>query len=144
MVIVIKTPVDEMAIKTGNSYSHSRNIVKTLRDPPAEGALYTVADGDTVDSVAVRFKVDPSVIMSYNRLYFEPEHFGPGQLIFVRGAQLPALRDPVRVATAILAGPSQVANHPRFGSLSWPVAGVITQYFWWGHTGTDVAAPYGT
>ena len=136
--------VEAMAFANGISDSHSLQIGQNLRVPPAEGALYTVADGDTVDSVAVRFKVDPSVIMSYNRLYFEPEHFGPGQLIFVRGAQLPALRDPVRVATAILAGPSQVANHPRFGSLSWPVAGVITQYFWWGHTGTDVAAPYGT
>jgi murein DD-endopeptidase MepM/ murein hydrolase activator NlpD len=136
--------IEAIAFANGITDSHSLQLGQTLVIPPAEGALYTVADGDTISSVATRFKVDPSVIMSYNRLYFEPEHFAPGQLIFVRGAQLPSLKDPVHVVTAILAGPSQVASHPREGSLSWPVAGVITQYFWWGHTGTDVAAPYGT
>jgi murein DD-endopeptidase MepM/ murein hydrolase activator NlpD len=136
--------VEALAFANGITDSHTLQIGQSLTIPPAEGALYTVADGDSVESVATRFKVDPSVIKSYNRLYFEPEHFAPGQLIFVRGAQLPALKDPVRVVTAILAGPTLVTSHPRFGSLSWPVAGVITQYFWWGHTGTDVAAPYGT
>src|SRR5258708_13095132 len=62
--------------------------------PPFEGALYTVAAGDTVDSVAARFKVDPSVIREYNRLYFEPQHFAPGQLVFVENALLPTLPPP--------------------------------------------------
>jgi len=30
------------------------------------------------------------------------------------------------------------------GYLAWPVNGVITQYMWAGHTGVDIAAPYGT
>ncbi len=75
--------------------------------PPGEGALYAVKDGDTPESVAERFKVDVGVVMSYNRVYFEPEHFAVGQMIFVPGAVLPAL-------------------------------------IWWGHTGVDIAAPYGT
>jgi murein DD-endopeptidase MepM/ murein hydrolase activator NlpD len=137
--------VEAIAFANAITDASSLQIGQTLVIPPAEGALYTVADGDTVESVAARFKVDPSVIMSYNRLYFEPEHFAAGQLIFVRGAQLPSLKEPTRVVTGILAGPPvDTSARPRTGTLSWPVGGVITQYFWWGHTGTDIAAPYGT
>jgi murein DD-endopeptidase MepM/ murein hydrolase activator NlpD len=135
--------IESIAFANGMTDAHSIQLGQTLKIPPAEGALYTVKDGDTVESVAARFKVDPSVIMSYNRVYFEPEHFAPGQLIFVRGAELPSLQ-PQRVTSAVLRGPSFAGAPARTGRLAWPVAGVITQYFWAGHTGTDIAAPYGT
>ena len=124
---------------------------RSLRIPPADGALYTVAEGDTVASVAERFKVDPAVIEDYNRLYFEPEHFQPGQLVFVPGATLPGLvyatvePEPEPAPTVIArVAPAPVLAPARSGRLAWPVGGVITQYFWYGHTGVDVAAPYGT
>jgi len=108
--------------------------------PPGQGALYFVKDGDTVTSVASRFKVDPSAIMTYNRLYFEPEHFAIGQLVFVPGAEVPAMK---RItAPRSIPIPGQLPE--RTGQLAWPVRGVITQLFWWGHTGVDIAAPYGT
>lgn len=122
--------------------------------PPVEGALYTVAAGDTVESVAARFKVDPDVIRIYNRLFFEPEHFTPGQRILVQGAALPALvyqtadaamadaEKPTVIARANT--PAESAPAQRGGTLAWPVNGVITQYFWSGHTGVDIAAPYGS
>ena len=110
--------------------------------PPGEGALYKVKDGDTPESVADRFKVEPAVVMSYNRVYFEPEHFAVGQLIFVPGAALPALRRTERPKS--IAVPSNASLPARTGRLGWPVKGVITQYFWWGHTGVDIAAPFGT
>ena len=110
--------------------------------PPGEGALYTVKDGDTPEKVADRFKVDPAVIMAYNRVYFEPEHFAVGQMIFVPGAALPALRRTERPKSIVVPPPASLPA--RTGRLGWPVNGVITQYFWWGHTGVDIAAPYGT
>lgn len=121
--------------------------------PPVEGALYTVAADDTVESVAARFKVDPDVIRTYNRLFFEPEHFAPGQRILVQGAALPALvyqtadadmaeaEKPTVIARAAPAAP---APAQRGGTLAWPVNGVVTQYFWSAHTGVDIAAPYGS
>lgn len=118
------------------------SIGHELLIPPGEGALYTVKDGDTPESVAERFKVDPAVVYAYNRVYFEPEMFAVGKMIFVPGAALPALKRTER--------PKQIAMPPaaqlpaRTGRLGWPVKGVITQYFWWGHTGVDIAAPYGT
>lgn len=124
---------------------------KQIAIPPVEGALYTVAAGDTVGSVATHFKVDPAVISTYNRLYFEPEHFAPGQRILIPGAALPALvYQTVDVATAEAEKPTVIARPvtpppaQRGGTLAWPVNGVITQYMWSGHTGVDLAAPYGS
>src|SRR5207302_316214 len=113
----------------GGTISASRNPVTANAEGARPIQQVTVHEGDTLATMANFYDVS-----------VEAMAFANG----ISDSQLPDLRDPVRVATAILAGPSQVANHPRFGSLSWPVAGVITQYFWWGHTGTDVAAPYGT
>ena len=97
--------------------------------------------------VASRFKVDPKVIMSYNRLYFEPEHFAPGQLIFIEGATVPGLV----YQTVTPARAPQVATQPIFaapvlqtGQLAWPVPGRVTQRYWAGHLGVDIAAAYGT
>ena len=126
---------------------------KQIAIPPVEGALYTVAAEDTVESVAARFKVDPDVIRTYNRLYFEPEHFAPGQRILVQGAALPALvyqtadaqmaeaEKPTVIARAVAPA---TTSAQRGGTLAWPVNGVITQNFWSGHTGVDLAAPYGS
>jgi len=122
--------------------------------PPVEGALYTIAAGDTVASVAARFKVEPAAITTYNRLDFAPLP-APGQRILVPGAALPALvyqtadpemaeaEKPTVIARAAAPAPAP-APVARGGTLAWPVNGVITQYFWYGHTGVDLAAPYGT
>jgi murein DD-endopeptidase MepM/ murein hydrolase activator NlpD len=110
--------------------------------PPGEGALHKVKDGDTVEALADRFKVDPAAIMSYNRVYFEPERFAVGQLVFVPGATLPALKRTERNRAITI--PASAAMPARTGRLGLPVNGVFTQYFWWGHSGVDIAAPYGT
>ena len=118
------------------------SIGRELLIPPGEGALYKVKDGDTVEDLAARFKVDPAAIMSYNRAYFEPERIAVGQLIFVPGATLPALRRTERNKSI---APVAAASLPaRTGRLGLPVNGVFTQFFWWGHGGVDIAAPYGT
>jgi len=127
-----------------------------IRIPPADGALFELAAGDTLESVAAKFKVEVAVIKDYNRLHFEPEHFAPGKLLFVPGAVLPGLvyqaADPEQESPAVVArgsspiAPAQVAQPAPVlrPALGWPVAGVITQYMSAWHTGVDIAAPYGT
>jgi len=116
-------------------------VGQTMLIPPGRGALYFVKDGDTIASVAQKFRVEPAVIMNYNRLYFEPEHFATDQLIFVPGAEVPALK---RNEFSQITIPAPAQLPARTGRLALPVNGVFTQYFWWGHTGVDLAAPYGT
>ncbi|OLC04750.1 MAG: hypothetical protein AUI15_00660 [Actinobacteria bacterium 13_2_20CM_2_66_6] len=84
--------VEAIAYANGIADARALQMGQKLVIPPAEGALYTVKDGDTVDTIASHFKVDPSVVLTYNRCVFEPEQCAPGQKIFVRGAELPALR----------------------------------------------------
>ena len=138
------------AVAFANGISDPKNLEvgRTIMIPPGDGALYTVADGDTIASVAARFRVDPKVIMEYNRLYFEPEHFAPGQLIFVRGATLPAVvYDTVDAETERPTIITRAAPAPplgRTGRLAWPVGGYVSQFFWAAHVGVDLAATYGT
>jgi len=144
---------EAIAFANGISDPAKLEAGKQIAIPPVEGALYTVVAGDTVGSVATHFKVGPDVISTYNRLYFEPEHFAPGQRILIPGAALPALvyqtadaqmaeaEKPTVIARAADPAP---APAQRGGTLAWPVNGVITQYFWSGHTGVDIAAPYGS
>ena len=133
---------EAVAFANGITDPYHLQLGRELMIPPFEGALYTVVAGDTVESVATRFKVDPAVIKDYNRLYFEPEHFAPGQLIFVQNAALPNLPEPVAgvIARPVFSAPAAKAG----GYLAWPVGGWVSQYFWAGHTGVDIAAPYGS
>jgi murein DD-endopeptidase MepM/ murein hydrolase activator NlpD len=133
---------EAIAFANGITDPYHLQLGREIMIPPFEGALYTVVAGDSVESVATRFKVDPGVIKDYNHLYFEPEHFAPGQLIFVQNAALPALPEPVAgvIARPVFSAPAAKAG----GYLAWPVGGWISQYFWAGHTGVDIAAPYGS
>jgi len=139
---------EAIAFSNGITDPYHLEVGKQIVIPPQEGALYTVADGDTIDSVASRFKVEPSVIKDYNRLDSEPQHFAPGQTVFVANAVLPTLPAPAQasasVASVIARPAPSIAAAKADGYLSWPVAGVITQYMWAGHTGVDIAAPYGS
>lgn len=137
---------EAIAFANGISDPYHLEIGRQIVIPPAEGALYTVAAGDTIEAVAARFKVDPEVIRSANRLYFEPERFAAGRQVFVQNAALPTLPAPEEPAQAtVIARAAAPAPGPsRGGYLAWPVNGVITQPFWSGHTGVDIAAPYGS
>ncbi len=124
---------------------HPGNV---FRIPPLDGAIYKVKDGDTVDRVAAFFKVDAKVVMDANRLYFEPENFMASREIFVPVAEgrFPnfELKDAPKFPVVASNQLPQPLSRPPAGRLAWPVGGVITQYFWYGHQGVDIAARYGT
>jgi murein DD-endopeptidase MepM/ murein hydrolase activator NlpD len=136
---------EAIAFANGISDPYHLQVGRQIMIPPLEGALYTVVEGDTVESVATRFKVAPSLIKDYNRLSFEPEHFAPGQLIFIENATLPKLPAPPETNASVIARPAISAPSAKSGGyLQWPVGGVVTQYMWAGHTGVDIAAAFGS
>ena len=136
---------EAIAFANGITDPYHLQVGRLIIIPPAEGALVTVADGDTIESLAAQFKVEPSVIKDYNRLYFEPQNFAPGAQIFIQGAALPQLPAPPEANATVIARPAVSLPAAKAGGyLAWPVAGVITQYMWAGHTGVDIAAPFGS
>ena len=136
---------ESIAFANGITDPYHLQVGRAIVIPPSDGALYTVADGDTVESVAARFKVAPAVIKDYNRLWLEPQNFAPGAQMFVQNAVLPTLPLPPQAAATVITRPAISAPEAKAGGfLAWPVAGIITQYMWAGHTGVDIAAPYGT
>jgi len=136
---------ESIAFANGITDPYHLLLGRVIVIPPSDGALYTVAEGDTVESVAARFKVSPAVIQDYNRLWLEPQNFAPGAQIFVHNAVLPTLPLPPQAAATVITRPAISAPEAKAGGfLAWPVNGIITQYMWAGHTGVDIAAPYGT
>ncbi len=157
VTIAIDHGVNVMTVAYNNGISdpYSLKPGQMLKIPPLDAAIYTVKAGDTVESVAKRFKTDVKSIMETNRLYFEPENFGAGKsvLVPVPDADFPdfKLKDTV-VAQALTDRSTPQARRvtsaqvqaPIAHRLSWPVGGVITQYYWYGHTGVDIGAPFGS
>ena len=98
-----------------------------LRIPPVPGAGRTVKDGDTLESIAKRFEVDPEVIVTANKL--QPgAKLVVGTYFFVPGGQLPI--------------PELIPGYAS-GRLRWPARGRRTDSYRPGHPGIDIAAAHG-
>jgi len=116
---------------------------------PVDGAYHTVAEGETLQSIAEKYKVSPGAILSYEGNDIpDPDHLDVGAKLIVPGAVLPDL--PRKVAT-----PDQPGNlgktyeakvvEPVHGSgaLAWPLSGTITQGYTRYHEGVDIHTPAG-
>ncbi len=133
------------------------HIGQTLRIPPVSGLVYTVIDGDTLDSLAGRFKVDAADITDLNGLA-DPV-LVVGQVLVLpgaKGAPIPTPRPtpkPVNRPSTGGSNPGRQTSHPSGsvhytgGQMRWPVIGggnYISQYFHYGHEAIDIAADYGS
>ncbi len=122
-------------------------IGQELVIPPADGVLYTTVEGDTVESIAAEFGVDPAVIREYpfNAL---PDNAQPviGQPILIPGIEPLAYlsanhgtgggegtEDPFSENANL--GGDGVAT----GTFMWPADGPMSQHFHEYHHGIDIA-----
>ena len=98
-----------------------------LRIPPVPGAGRTVKEGDTLESIAKRFEVEPEVIVTANKL--QPgAKLVVGTYLFVPGGRLPI--------------PELIPGYAT-GRLVWPARGWISAYYTPGHPGIDIADVFG-
>lgn len=122
---------------------------------PTDGVMVQVKEGDTVESLAEYWGVDPQVIRDYpmNGLG-ENGVLRVGQYVMIPGGEPPPPPPPPPTPTpvpqqsqpsapATASSPAQQAQPvqrqaPR-GSFIWPTTGVITQYFHAAHNGWDIA-----
>jgi len=121
------------------------HVGQALIIPPVTGILWTVKEGDTLDSIAAATRGNVGVIREFNGLTSDTLIIG--QQLMVpngRGAALPTTEPaPVAKPAARSAGPCYSCRFS--GTLRWPVAGgYISQYYSSYHPAIDIAAPYGT
>ncbi|MBI2878703.1 MAG: M23 family metallopeptidase, partial [Candidatus Rokubacteria bacterium] len=108
-------------------------VGERIRIPPGPGVFHLVEEGETLERLAERYRVEREAIAKANRLGDEPPLW-VGEELFIPGAKPSAL----------------AAAAARF---LWPVRGRITDRFGWRphplsgadgfHRGIDIAAPLG-
>jgi len=108
---------------------------------PIDGALHTVARGDSIDSIAKFYKVEPQAITGYvgNQLA-SSSAIEVGQKLIIPGGAKPYVARQVLVYS----GDAPQDAKKGSGAFAWPMSGTISQRFWEGHRAIDIAAPKGT
>ena len=128
------------------------SVGQTLNIPPVSGVLHTVQNGETVRSIADKYKTKKlntdALVQNIVNFEFNQERHdlqGPdysltvGQFLMVPGGAKPYQP---RIVTAY-SGPIPATAARGTGSFGWPVSGRITQKFWTRHPGIDIGAPKG-
>ncbi|MGD8518710.1 MAG: LysM peptidoglycan-binding domain-containing protein, partial [Anaerolineae bacterium] len=105
--------------------------------PPVDGIYYTVKAGDTVNSLAKKYKTTVEKIVGFelNELE-EPYALVPGQKVMLVDGSKP-LPKPANYYPMTRVGSAPAGAATGSGSFAWPTRGLLTQRFWSGHSGID-------
>ena len=128
---------DEDTVKPGD----------TLKVPPVSGVIHNVKKGDTIYSVAKKYKANPQAIADFPFNYIDQSlALATGQSLVVPGGSKPA---PLVVPIPGYTGPTPSRNPINYaaagsGLFAMPVAGTVNQYSSWYHPAVDIGAAYGT
>jgi murein DD-endopeptidase MepM/ murein hydrolase activator NlpD len=130
------------------------HVGQKLVIPPINGLIVTVKVGDTLESLAAEYEVDPNEVLAVNEL--EDPVLVVGQTLVLpdaAGAPIPTPKPVARPSSGSSSGKSggscNCSGPSTYGggAFSWPVVGggnYISQYFHYGHYGLDIAADYGS
>ncbi len=108
---------------------------------PVSGVYHKVIKGDTVESIAKQYKVEPSAILEceYNHLG-NPPQLQVGTYIIVPGGRKPYVPRVVHVYS----GPIPEGAARGTGKFVWPTTGAISQGYWELHRAIDITWAAGT
>lgn len=132
----------------------SLHVGQVLVIPPLNGLVIVVKDGDTLDSLAAKYKVSADRIVKVNGL--TDTTLVVGQTLMVQGAEGAPMPTPKptpkpkytsggHTSTSHYSGSG--STHYTGGAFHWPVIGggnYVSQYFHYGHGAIDIAADYGS
>jgi murein DD-endopeptidase MepM/ murein hydrolase activator NlpD len=109
-----------------------------LQIMPLNGAIHTVSPGDTLSSLAAKYKVSIEDIIGYtaNDISDATMPLVVGTDIVVPGGTKPYVSRQV----AAYSGPIPTSAYKGLGSFSWPVSGSISQRYWSGHPAIDIGS----
>ena len=105
---------------------------------PVEGIYHTVENGDTVDSVAKKYKAKPEDIISFPLNGLNPKNptLQVGQKVVVPGGSKPYIARQVQVYS----GPAPQGSSRGSGRLVWPASGSISQAYKTYHRAIDIGS----
>lgn len=115
--------------------SDDLKIGQELKIPPVTGVVHTVKEGDTIYSIAKKYKTDAQKILNFPFNDFsdlETFALSVGQLVVIPDGVVPEAPAIARAQIVPqIAGPG--------GTYVWPAQGIITQYPVWYHMALDIA-----
>jgi murein DD-endopeptidase MepM/ murein hydrolase activator NlpD len=114
------------------------NVGQQLIIPPLDGIWYTVAKGDTVAKLAKTYQTSVEKIVAFktNNLV-EPYTLTPGQQIMLPDGRKKVVPTNYYPMTAVGKAPKGAPTGT--GRFAWPTQGMLSQRFWSGHLGIDIA-----
>ncbi len=117
----------------------SLSIGQELKIPPVTGVVHKVREGETIQSIAKKYRTDAQKIVN-----FPFNDFTDLDTFALNVGQLVVVPDGIQPEAAPIAPfippPPQIASLGS-GKLLWPTSGVITQYPIWYHMAYDIANP---
>lgn len=116
------------------------SVGQTLKIPPVSGMVHKVREGETVYSIAKKYKTDAQKIVN-----FPFNDFTDLDTFALSVGQTLIVPDGVMPEAAPIIAPARYSFSPLAaggsGQFSWPTVGVITQYPIWYHMAFDIANP---
>ncbi len=107
-----------------------------LKIPPVSGIVHKVTEGETIYSIAKKYKTDAQKIIN-----FPFNDFADLDTFALNVGQTLIVPDGVQPQAPAIAAPLPPVLAGGTGQFSWPVSGVITQYPVWYHMAFDIANP---
>ncbi len=114
----------------------SLSIGQEVKIPPVTGIVHKVKDGETVYTIATKYKTDAQKIVNFPFNDFadlDTFALNAGQSLVVPDGVMPEAPAIIRPLPPIAAGGT--------GQFLWPAGGLITQYPVWYHNALDIANP---
>lgn len=109
---------------------------QVLKIPPVTGIVHTVAAGETVYSIAKKYKTEPQNIVNYifnDFVDLDTFSLATGQILYVPGGVIETAPAATRFVAQIQAGARGSST------FIWPATGLITQEPVWYHMALDIA-----
>lgn len=114
-----------------------------LKILPVTGMVHKVESGETVYTIAKKYDTNPQGIVDFPFNDFaNPQTFSlvVGQMLVVPDGIKPAEKPVLPRQRYLATGVQQLT----ISGITWPVRGIVSQYFAWYHTGLDITSAVGT
>lgn len=131
--------ISEDTIKWANDISGNRDLVagEKLKILPVSGISHKVEGGDSIYSVAKKYRANPQAIIDFPFNDIGDDFaLSTGQILIVPDGTPP--EKPKAAPTQYLAQQNIPVSDLGSGQFAWPAAGTLNQYFSWYHPGLDI------